>query len=106
VPGDKIGVKMRQKNMRDFQPVLIGKRDVLIDVALRIDDGCCASCLVTDHVGCMSQARQIKLLEDQGAVVWQEEERYPHPKMTSSNGATRRNPKRKNTRHNRVFFHL
>ena len=37
--GDEIGVKMRQENVLDFEPMLGGKGDVLIGVALRIDDG-------------------------------------------------------------------
>ena len=39
VPGDEIGVKVREEDVRDPQAVLAGERQVLIDVALRIDDG-------------------------------------------------------------------
>ena len=37
--GDEVGVEVREEDVRDSQAVLPGERDVLIDVALRIDDG-------------------------------------------------------------------
>ena len=64
MPGDKIGVEMRQEHVLDLEAVLGGKRDVLVDVALRVNDGCRACRLVSNEVGGVRQARQIELLED------------------------------------------
>ena len=36
--GDEVGVEVRQEDVRDAQAVLVGEREVLVDVALRIDD--------------------------------------------------------------------
>ena len=40
MPGDKIGVEMRQEYVLDLERVLGGKRNVLVGVALRVNDGC------------------------------------------------------------------
>ena len=40
MPGDKIGVEMRQEYVLDLERVLGGKRNVLIRVPLRVNDGC------------------------------------------------------------------
>ena len=37
VPGHEIRVEMRQEDVRDAQPVLLGVGEVLADVALRVD---------------------------------------------------------------------
>jgi hypothetical protein len=37
VSGDEIGVEVRQEDVADLQAVLGGKRQILIDVALRVD---------------------------------------------------------------------
>jgi hypothetical protein len=44
-----------------------GKREVLIDVALRIDDGSRPGLFVADQVRRMREAIQIKLFEDHGS---------------------------------------
>src|ERR1700754_1234384 len=62
--GNEVGVEMSQEDVLDFERVFGGERDVLIGVALRIDDGCAAGGLVADGVGLVGQARQIELLED------------------------------------------
>ena len=64
MPGNEIGVEMRQEYVLDLERVLGGKGDVLVGVALRVNDGCRARLLVSDHVGSVRQARQIELLED------------------------------------------
>ena len=64
MPGDEVGVEMRQKDVLDLEPVFGGKRDVLIRVPLRINDGCRACRLVSNQVGGVRQARQIELLKD------------------------------------------
>ncbi len=66
MPGDKIGVQVSEKYVPDAEAVLGGKRDVLVSVALWIDDSCRAGRLVSNHVGGVRQARQIELFKDQG----------------------------------------
>jgi hypothetical protein len=61
---NEIGVEMRQEYVLDLKGVLGGKRDVLVRVALRINDGRRAGLLVSNNVGGVRQARQIELLED------------------------------------------
>jgi hypothetical protein len=67
MPGDKIGMKMRQEYVLDRESVLGGKRYVLVYVALRVNNGSRARRLVSNHVGSVRQARQIELLEDHRA---------------------------------------
>ena len=38
VPGQKVGVQVGENDVADRQPVLLRERQVLLDVALRIDD--------------------------------------------------------------------
>ena len=66
MPGDKIGVEMSEKYVLDSEAVLGGKRDVLVSVALWINDSCRACRLVSNQVGGVRQARQIELLKDHG----------------------------------------
>ena len=61
---DKIGVEMGQKDVLDLQGVLTSERQVDVDIALRIDDRSDPSDFVTDQVGGMGEAIQIKLLEN------------------------------------------
>ena len=54
--GDEVGVEVRQEDVRDAQAVLRGEREVLIDVALRIDDGRECRLLVADEIRRVRQA--------------------------------------------------
>jgi hypothetical protein len=49
----------------DFEGVLGGKGDVLVGVALRVDNDGRACLFVSKQVRGMRQARQVKLFEDQ-----------------------------------------
>ena len=62
--GDEIGMQVREEDVRDAEPVLLCKREVLVDVSLRIDDGGDPCLLVANQVRCMRQAVQIKLMKD------------------------------------------
>ena len=64
MPGDEVGVEMGEEHVRDAQPVLGGNAKVLIDVALRIDDGRGARLLVADEIRRVRQAIQIELVQD------------------------------------------
>ena len=37
--GNEVGVKVRQEHVRDAQAVFLGIGDILVDVALGVDDG-------------------------------------------------------------------
>ena len=67
MPRDKISVKMRQEYVFDFERVLGRKRNVLIDVPLRVDNGCRTRLLVTNNVGSVRLASQVELLKDHPA---------------------------------------
>jgi hypothetical protein len=56
MPGDKIGVEMSQEYVLDLERVLSGKGNVLIDVPLRVNDGCRACLLVSNQVRSVRQA--------------------------------------------------
>ncbi len=64
MPGDKIGVKVSEEYVLDGEAVFRGKSDVVIRVALRVNDGCRAGRFVPDHIGRVRQTRQVELLED------------------------------------------
>ena len=67
--GNEIGVKVCQEHVRNPQVVLRGKRQILIDVTLRIDDGCRAALLVGNDVGGMRETVQIELLENHPTIM-------------------------------------
>jgi hypothetical protein len=67
MPGDKIRMKVRQDHVLDLERVLGGKRNVLVGVSLRVNDGRCPPGLVPNQVGSVRQARQIELFEDHAA---------------------------------------
>jgi hypothetical protein len=62
--GYKIGMEVREEYMFDFEGVLGGKGNVLVRVALRVNDGGRACHLVSNQVGGVRQAWQIELFED------------------------------------------
>ena len=57
-------MKVGEEDVRDAQAVLGGEREVLLDVALRIDDRRGLRLLVADQIGRVREAIQIELLED------------------------------------------
>src|SRR5262249_28062508 len=69
VTGDEVGVEVRQEHMLDLKPVLGGERQVLIDVALRIDDGRDLRLLVSDEIRRVRKAIQVELLEDHSGII-------------------------------------
>ena len=62
---DEVGVKMREDDVLDSKRVIGRERKILIDVALRIDDGGGVRLLVADQIRRVRQAGEIELLEDQ-----------------------------------------
>ncbi len=66
MPCDEIGMEMRQEYVFDSETVFTGKGNILVGVALWVDDRCHARLLVSNNVGSVRQARQIKLFNDHG----------------------------------------
>ena len=64
--GDEVGVEMGEEDVLDLEFVFGGEGEVLIDVALRIDDGGFAGWFVADEVGGVGEAAEIELFEDHG----------------------------------------
>jgi hypothetical protein len=63
VASDEIGVEMCEEHVRDPQPMLFGKRQVLIDVTLRVDDSGPPGQFVADEIRRMRETVEIELLE-------------------------------------------
>ena len=62
--GEKIGVEVRQKDVTDREVVVAGKRQVLIDVALRVDNRGRLRRFVADQVRRVRQAVEIELMQE------------------------------------------
>ena len=60
-------MKVRQDHVLNLESVLGSKRNVLVGVALRVNDSGCPRGFVSEQVGSMCQARQVELFEDQSA---------------------------------------
>jgi hypothetical protein len=67
MPGHKIGVEVGEKYMLDRESVFGSEGNVLIRVALWVNDGSRACSFVSNNVGGVRQARQIELFEDHAA---------------------------------------
>jgi hypothetical protein len=67
MPGHKIGVEMSEEYVPDPESVFGGEGNVLIRVALRVNDGGRACSFVSDNVGGVRQARQVELFENHAA---------------------------------------
>ena len=67
VTGDEVRVKVREKDVLYLETVRVGERQILIDVALRIDDRRSARQFVANQIGRVREAIQIELMEDHGA---------------------------------------
>jgi hypothetical protein len=66
VTGDEVGMKMGEKNMLDRVSAGLGVREILIDVALRIDYRGRLGLFIGDHVRRMRQAGEVILLDFHG----------------------------------------
>jgi hypothetical protein len=67
MPGYKIGVEVGEEYVPDLESVFGSEGNVLIRVALRVNDGGRACSFVSNNVGGVCQARQIELFEDHAA---------------------------------------
>jgi hypothetical protein len=64
MPGDEIGVEMRQDDVPYLQFVLASELHVSVRIALWVNDGCRARRFVSNDVRRVRQTRQIELFQD------------------------------------------
>ena len=62
--GNWIQLKVGEEHVRDAHVLLTRKSQILLDIALRIDDGGDAGVRVAHHIGGMSQTPQVELLKN------------------------------------------
>ncbi len=62
--GEEVGVEVSEEDVADLYAELVGVVDVLLDVALRIDDDGGAAGFVGDEVGRVGEAAEVVLLEE------------------------------------------
>ena len=74
--GEEVGVEMAQEYRFDGEAVCLGVREVLVDVALRVDHDGRPGALVADEIGRMCEAAEIELFEDYASI-------HPPPRTAS-----------------------
>ena len=67
--GKKVGVEVAEEDVADLKVVFSGTVQVLVDVALRIEDHSLTGLFVTDEVGGVRETAKVILFEDHKAVV-------------------------------------
>ena len=68
VGGDKIGVHVGEENVADRQALRLSIGDVVVHVALRVDDDGGLRVVVTDEVGGVGETAEVVLLQQHGVV--------------------------------------
>ena len=62
--GDEVGVEVSEEDVADLEAELFGVGEVLLDVALRVDDDRGRAGLVSDEIRSVGQAAQVVLLQN------------------------------------------
>src|SRR6266571_6151067 len=62
--GDKVGVKVSEENVADPEAKFLSVGQVLLDIALRVDDDGGRTGLVCDQIGGVGQATQVILFQN------------------------------------------
>ncbi len=73
VAGDEVGVKVGEEDVADFEPELRGVGEVLVDVALRVDDDGRGSGFVADEVRSVRETAEVILFENQERLLFLDE---------------------------------
>ena len=68
--GDEVRVEVRQENVANPNVEASRVAQVLVDVALRIDDGSRPALLVRDEVGGVREAAEVVLLDNHVLLNW------------------------------------
>ena len=85
VAGDEVGVEMGEEDVADLEAKLFGVGQVLLDVALRVDDDGGCALLVPEQIGGVRQASEVVLFQNHGS----------RPSLTRPRSERKRNAKRK-----------
>jgi hypothetical protein len=64
VSGEEVGVEVGEEDVANFEVELLGIDEVLMDIALGIDDDGGAALLISKEVGSVSEATEIVLFQD------------------------------------------
>jgi len=64
--GDEVGVEMGEEDVFDVEFVFGGKGEVLVDVALGINDDGGGGGFVADEIGRVGETGEVELMEDDG----------------------------------------
>ncbi len=64
VAGDEVGVEVAEEDVADLKTKPFGVGEILLDVALRIDDDGGLALLITEQIGGVCQASEVVLLQD------------------------------------------
>ncbi len=62
--GDEVGMEVREEDVADVQAESVSVVDVLLDVALRVDDDGRVAGFVADEIGGVREAAEVVLFED------------------------------------------
>ena len=62
--GDEVGVEVGEEDVADLEPEFLGVGQVLLDVALRVDDDGGRTGLVSEQIGGVGQAAQVILFQN------------------------------------------
>ena len=65
---DKVGMEVSEEDVTNLETELAGVVEILLDIALRVDDDGGVGGFVAEEVGGMREAAEIVLLEDHGAL--------------------------------------
>ena len=64
--GDKVGVEVGEKDVADLEAEFLGVGQVLLNIALRVDDDGGRTGLVSEQIGGVGEAAQVVLFQDHG----------------------------------------
>ena len=62
--GDEVGVEVREEDVTDLEAELVSVVEILLDVALRVDDDGGVAGFVAEQVGGVGEAAKIVLFQD------------------------------------------
>ena len=68
VAGDEVGVEVAEEDMADLEAKFFRVGQVLLNVALRVDDDGGRTCLVSQQIGGVGKAAQIVLFQNHGNI--------------------------------------
>ena len=68
MPGDEVGVKMGEEYVPDLEAEFLRIGQVLLDIALRVDDDGGRTGLVSEQIGSVRKAAEVILFENHGTL--------------------------------------